>query len=103
MSDDRYAQTRAMLAQLEQELGQRLVLGYIGTVAPWGDDRLWSVDFPDLAVPKSATEGRGPWSHRASGMSYPAILGWRTADWPPVETLAAVIRRRYQREIEARS
>src|SRR4051812_38697580 len=97
-----YDEAREAIRRLEAELGVTLSLGYIGNCSPTYDadrpegrfnydDRSWSVDVTSIAVPYRLTEGRGPWSHRASGTSYPSTRSWVTADWPSVEALTTMI------------
>lgn len=104
----------AMLRQLEAEQGVTLSLGYIGNCSAGGydpsrpegypfnyDHRSWSVDITSMPVPRENTEGRGPWSHRASGTSYPATRSWRTHEFPTVNELRSMILVRLVREKDA--
>lgn len=104
-----YDEARAVVRELEAELGVTLSLGYIGNCSPVYDadrpqhrfnydDRSWSVCVTSLPVQRHMTEGRGPWSHRASGTSYPSTRSWVTADWPSVEELTTMIRERIAKE-----
>lgn len=101
---------RETLRELEVELDTTLRLGYVGNCSSSYDaskprrypanydDRSWDVCFVDLVVPKSDTSGRGPWSHRASGMSYPATRSWSTSEFPSSSELASLVRERFARE-----
>jgi hypothetical protein len=105
-----YDEAAQAVRELEAELGVTLSLGYIGNCSSTVDasrprsypsnydDRSWSVDVKSLPVPFHATAGRGPWSHRASGMSYPSTRSWVTADFPTAAEITTMIRERIARE-----
>lgn len=105
-----YDEARQAVSELETELGTKLSLGYIGNCSSTVDasrprnypanydDRSWDVTFVDLGVAKHTTEGRGPWSHRASGTSYPSTRSWTTESFPSVEELKTLVRERFARE-----
>ncbi len=90
-----YEELRQVVKDLEVELGTELSLGYIGNAGPGYDGRSWSVDFKGMGVPVSETAGRGPWSHRASGTSYPATRSWSTDAAPSALELRVMILVRY--------
>jgi hypothetical protein len=87
--------------ELEAELGVELSLGYIGNTGPGYDDRAWDVCIKSMPVPRHRTEGRGPWSHRASGTSYPSTRSWGTDAFPTVDELKLLVRDRHARELYA--
>lgn len=88
--DAYYAAKRA----LEDELGVALSLGYTGNLDHrTGDDRSWNVCLTSMPIDTART-GRGPWSHRASGYSYPATRSWTTDAFPTVDEFVAMIRDR---------
>lgn len=86
------------LRELGAELGVELRLGYIGNCSPRNDDRLWDVCAMTTPVPTHETEGRGPWSHRASGNSYPCTASWTTEHFPTVDEVTEMVRKRLARE-----
>lgn len=103
-------EAREAVRELEAELGVELSLGYIGNCSPTVDasrpqgypfnydDRSWSVCVKSGGVGSHETKGRGPWSHRTSGTSYPSTRSWTTDEFPSAEELKTMVRERIARE-----